>query len=211
MASQAAQVQAINQVPLILHGIDGRYATALFSAAAKQNELDKVEKELFSIKSILNQDAKLSTFLTTPTIDRQKKQQGIDLILGNKYSKTTSNFFRLLAENGRLGETGKILDSFNSLMVANRGEVSVVVTSAQVLYNNQALDAKSLTKVKDILVKNQLAGAGKKLLVSNKVFLIKQVNEQIIGGLVIEIGDNTIDMSVSSKITKLNSLLSQAV
>lgn len=38
-----------------------------------------------------------------------------------------------------------------------------------------------------------------------------QVDPKIIGGLVVEIGDNTIDLSVLSKITKLNSLLTQAV
>lgn len=59
--------------------------------------------------------------------------------------------------------------------------------------------------MKEVLAKNDLAGAGKKLLVTNKV------DPAILGGLVIEIGDNTIDLSVSAKITKLNSLLTQAV
>ena len=48
-------------------------------------------------------------------------------------------------------------------MIAHRGEVNVVVTSAK------ELDAKMLLKVKDVLAKNELGGSGKKLLISNKV------------------------------------------
>ena len=68
-----------------------------------------------------------------------------------------------MADNGRLNQTSKIISAFQSLMIAHRGEVNVVVTSAK------ELDSKMITKVKEVLAKNQLGGAGKKLLVSNKV------------------------------------------
>ncbi len=120
-------------VPLVLHGIDGRYATALYSAASKQKALDKVEQDLNSLKSLLEADTKVNWFLETPTIDRQKKQQAVDIILQKgKYQPTTVNFLNVLAENGRLAETSKIISAYNQLMVATRGEVSVVVTSAKV-------------------------------------------------------------------------------
>lgn len=155
--------------------------------------------DVIGIKDLLEKDAGVKRFLETPVVDRKAKKAGVDIILGSAKSETTKNFFTLLADNGRLNQTSKIISAFQSLMIAHRGEVNVVVTSANVL------DAKTLTRVKDVLVKGELGGKGKKLLVSNKV------NPQILGGLVIEIGDNTIDLSVSSKITKLNSLLTQAV
>ncbi|KAJ2998509.1 ATP synthase F0 subcomplex subunit OSCP atp5 [Globomyces sp. JEL0801] len=186
-------------IPVKLHGIEGRYATALFAAASRQQVLPKVEEELKSIKQLLDQDAGVKNFLETPTVDRQKKMKGLDIILGKNKNPITLNFFNVLAENGRLDQTVKIIDAYNTLMTAFRAEVSVTVTSAQ------PLDSRTLAKVKDVLAKNKLAGANGKMIIANKV------DTAILGGLVIEIGDNTIDLSVSSKLNKLNTLLTTAV
>ncbi len=144
---------------------------------------------LVGIKNLLDADKGVKSFLETPVIDRKAKKQGIEIILGSGKSQTTTNFFgrlsicvigyhylklldfeelllifvALLADNGRLNQTSKIIAAFQSLMIAHRGEVNVVVTSAK------ELDSKMLTKVKEVLAKNQLGGAGKKLLISNKV------------------------------------------
>lgn len=45
---------------------------------------------------------------------------------------TVSNFLQTLAENNRLGLLGGVCSKFNELMSAERGEVEMVVTSAQV-------------------------------------------------------------------------------
>ncbi|KAI8055214.1 OSCP/delta subunit of ATPase [Syncephalis plumigaleata] len=163
------------QPPLVLHGIDGRYASALFTAAAKKNALDAVEGDLNRIKTI-----GIQSFLSNPTVDRVQKRQGVDSLLKKgKYS-----------ENGRLAETTKIISAYQSLMMAHRGEVLAVVTSAK------ALEANTLRQLKDSLSKSELA-AGKTLKMENKV------NPAILGGLIVE----TIDVSVSSKITKYNKML----
>jgi F-type H+-transporting ATPase subunit O len=118
---------------LTLHGIDGRYATALFSAASKQKVLEKVESDLSNLKALLESDKKVGWFLDTPTIDRQKKSSVVKILLEKgKYGPITANLLEVLAENGRLNQTEKIITAYQQLMVAIRGEVSVVVTSAQV-------------------------------------------------------------------------------
>jgi F-type H+-transporting ATPase subunit O len=67
------------------------------------------------------------------------------------------------------------------------------------------LDNKSLNRLEAAVAKSAYVGAGKKLTVTN------QVNPDIVGGLVVEIGDRTIDLSVSSKIAKMNKLLSDTL
>jgi F-type H+-transporting ATPase subunit O len=62
------------------------------------------------------------------------------------------------------------------------------------------LDKSTLNKIVDSLQKSPLA-EGKKLLVSNKV------KTDILGGLLVEIGDKSIDLTVSSKLNKLNKLV----
>lgn len=62
-----------------------------------------------------------------------------------------------------------------------------------------------LKQLESSISKSKFAGAGKKLKVQNKV------NSEIMGGLVVEIGDRTIDLSVSNRITRLNKMLTDAV
>ncbi|KAF9389086.1 ATP synthase F0 subcomplex subunit OSCP atp5 [Podila verticillata] len=188
------------QVPAVLHGIEGRYATALYTAAAKKQALDVVEADLKQVKKVVEKDSKLREFLENPTINRIEKKSGVQQMLAaGKYNDLTKNFFDTLAENGRLYDTVKIINSYGSLMSAGRGEVQVTITSAK------ELDAKEVAKVKGFLAKSSFVTAKQTLIVSNKV------NPSILGGLVVEFGDKTIDLSVSSKINKLNQLLQEAI
>ncbi|KAJ3332922.1 ATP synthase subunit O, mitochondrial [Blyttiomyces sp. JEL0837] len=198
--SRGLATAAAPQIPVTLHGIDGRYATALYSAATRRNVLDTVEKELQRIKAVVDKDPALQSFLETPVVDRAAKKQGIAAMLQNgKYSEVTTNFFDLLAENGRLDQTNKVIASFNVLMTAHRGEVSVTITSAK------ELDAKTSRSLRDILQKSALIEKTQKLVLSSKV------DPNILGGLIIEVGDKTIDLSVSSKVAKLDRLLKEAI
>lgn len=69
----------------------------------------------------------------------------------------------------------------------------------------QPLDNKTLTRLESAVSKSQYVGQGQKLKVTNKV------NSDIKGGLVVEIGDRTIDLSVSARIAKMNKVLTDAL
>ncbi|CAO3654940.1 unnamed protein product [Mucor hiemalis] len=190
----------IKTSPITLFGLDGRYATALYTAAARQNTLEAVEKDLKALNSAVEKDASLQSFLENPTVNRASKMKGINDILAKagKPSQLTQNFFETLAENGRLNQTSKVIASFEELMSAHRNELPLVVTSAK------ALDKATLNKIVDSLQKSALA-EGKKLLVSNKV------KPDILGGIMVEIGDKSIDLTVSAKLAKLNKLITDSV
>ncbi|KAI9029381.1 OSCP/delta subunit of ATPase [Hyaloraphidium curvatum] len=199
-AARSYVTAASGQPPLVLHGIDGRYATALFTAAQKQDVVDKVEADLAAIKDLMDKDAKFRFFMETPIISREAKKAGVKAALGKgSYSKITANFFETLADNGRLDQTPKIVTAFSQLLLASRGQVQVTVTSAK------ELDSKTLGRIRDLLQKSNLLQANQKASVTSKV------NPAILGGLIVEVGDKTIDLSVSSKISKLNRLLSEAI
>jgi F-type H+-transporting ATPase subunit O len=90
----------------------------------------------------------------------------------------------------------------------------------------QALDNRTLGRLETAVSKSSYVGAGKKLKVTNTVCVSppslqagtkltslppSQVNPDIVGGLIVEIGDRTIDLSVSSKIHKMNKLLTDTL
>ena len=106
----------------------------------------------------------------------------------------TTNLLSVLSQNGRLPSVAAVLSDFFLLTKAHKGELEVIVTSAE------ALDAATLSRIEKAL-KSAEATKGKQMKVVNKV------NDAILGGLLVEVGDKTIDLSASSKINKLNGLL----
>ncbi|KAJ2823006.1 ATP synthase F0 subcomplex subunit OSCP atp5 [Coemansia erecta] len=188
---------AQNKAPLTLFGIDGKYATALFQAAASKNALPAVESDLVKIEEQLAKDTKLAEVLSSPMLSKPAKEKLINSL--DKKSELTTNFFKTLLENNRMDSTRAIIAAYKSLMEAHRGIVSVVVTSANQLGN------KELKQVKDSLTKGGLIKDFKEINVVNKV------NPSILGGMVVEFGDYTIDMSVSGRLAKIEKLMTDSI
>ncbi|KAI7884589.1 F1 complex, OSCP/delta subunit of ATPase [Lichtheimia hyalospora FSU 10163] len=186
--------------PITLFGLDGRYATALYTAAVRQNSLDAVERDLSQLQNLINKDKTVQAFLENPTVTHQAKADGIKALLSKagNVNALTKNLFEVLNENSRLDQTAKVLGAYAELMSAHRNELPLVVTSAK------ELDKSTLNKIADSLQKSKLA-EGKKLLISNKV------KPDILGGILVEIGDKSIDLTVSGKVAKLNKLVTDSV
>jgi F-type H+-transporting ATPase subunit O len=91
-----------------------------------------VETEIKRIASVVQKDKKLQDFLNNPVLSREQKSEGVSQLM-LKYSELTKNFFLLLAENRHLNETQAIANAFLELTAAQRGEVTVIVTTAKVL------------------------------------------------------------------------------
>ncbi|KAI2471785.1 putative oligomycin sensitivity conferring protein [Annulohypoxylon bovei var. microspora] len=189
--------------PVAVFGLDGTYATALYTAAVKSSSLDPTAKALTTLGNLVSKDARLASILSTPTLSDKDKSAIITELQKNvgaaSTHETVKNFLATLAENNRLGILEGICEKFGQLMSASRGEVELIVTSAQ------QLDNKTLSRLETAVSKSQYVGQGKKLKVTN------QVNPDIIGGLVVEIGDRTIDLSVSAKLAKMNKLLTDTL
>ncbi|RAK74567.1 F1F0 ATP synthase subunit 5 [Aspergillus fijiensis CBS 313.89] len=188
--------------PVSLFGVDGTYATALYTASAKSAALEQTAKALGNLSQTLKADRKLIEILNAPTLSVSDKQQIIAELQkvagGADKAEIIKNFLATLAENNRLGLLEGVCEKFATLMGAHRGEVELSITSAQ------ELDTKTLNRLERAVSKSEFS-QGKKLKVVSKV------NPDLLGGLVVEIGDRTIDLSVSSKIAKLNKALTDAL
>ncbi|XP_059824881.1 ATP synthase subunit O, mitochondrial [Hypanus sabinus] len=183
--------------PIQVYGVEGRYATALYSAASKQKKLDQVEQELQKINSIMK-DPKVYGVLTNPHIKRNIKQKTVnDVLTKQKVSPIMINFINLLAENGRLRQTPDVAVAFSNIMSAHRGEVLCSVTTAQ------PLDEASLTDLKAAL-----NGFLKK---SETLKLETKTDPSILGGMIVSIGDKYVDMSTKTKVQKLSKLINEAI
>jgi len=105
------------------------------------------------------------------------------------------NFLSLLAEHNRLGALEPVCENFGKIMSAYRGEVELIVTSAA------PLDNKIIKQLETTISKSSYVKQNQKLKV------VPKVNPDIRGGLIVEIGDRTIDLSVAAKMARMNKLL----
>ncbi|KAI9792424.1 MAG: ATP synthase F0 subcomplex subunit OSCP atp5 [Peltula sp. TS41687] len=201
-SSQQQQQQSFKP-PVPLFGIDGTYANALYTAAAKTSSLDQAAKALASLAELLKKDRKLPAILSAPTLSATDKNQIVNELLKHIASadkgNTIKNFLKTLADNNRLGILQGVCEKFATLISVHRGEVECLVTSAAPLEN------KVLSRLESAVAKSEYVGPGKKLKVTNKV------NSDILGGLIVELGGRTIDLSVSSKIARMNKLLTDVL
>ena len=146
-ATSAALAKAqLVKTPIQVHGVEGRYAAALYSAGHKQNKLDQISTDLNNVRAVYKDNKKFQEFVLDPTLKALKKKTTIEAVstkLG--LSKETGNFLGaffnnlfmyikisfsgLLAENGRLNKLESVVASFESIMRAHRGELFVQVNS----------------------------------------------------------------------------------
>ncbi|KAF8584825.1 ATP synthase subunit 5 [Ramaria rubella] len=185
-----------------------RYSNAAYSAALAKSPqtLNKVQSELAAIANGIKASPPLASFVSNPTLSSNDRSAGLEALFvtaeGPKkepVSDITKNLFQVLSDNGRLGETQGVIEGFNELVSKYKGEVEVLVTSAS------PLDRSTLTRLESSLKQSQVGQNAKVLKVTNKV------NPSVLGGIVVDFGDKTIDLSVSSRVNKLNALLQQGV
>ncbi|XP_045784659.1 ATP synthase subunit O, mitochondrial-like [Maniola jurtina] len=197
LSTSSAAAQLIKP-PVQVFGLEGRYASALYSAASKSKSLDAVEKELTQFQQSIKTDAKLKEFIINPTLKRSLKVDALKhLTSKTSLSANTGNLLGLMAENGRLDKLEAVINAFKVMMAAHRGEVTCEVITAKPL---------------DVGQKQSLEAALKKFLKGNETLqLTAKVDPTLMGGMIVSIGDRYVDMSVASKVKKYTELISAAV
>ncbi|XP_067648475.1 ATP synthase subunit O, mitochondrial [Eurosta solidaginis] len=173
--------------PIQVFGLEGRYATSLYSAASKMQQLDQVEKDLNALQVALKSSASLRMAVTNPIINKKVMSTTLMDTVGKlKMAPATGNLLGLLAENRRLKNLDTVITAFKTIMAAHRGEVVCEVVSAKPLDSSQ---------------NKQLESALKAFLKGNQQLKItSRVDPSLIGGLIVSIGDKYVDMSIATKV-----------
>lgn len=171
----------------ITAGLAGRYASALFDLARESNAIDSVQKSLAVLRNALVESADLKALVSSPVIGRVDAAKAIAAVARSLgLDSLTGNFLGVLAENRRLADLSGMIDAYNAIVAAHRGEVTAKVTSAHPLSAEQL---KTLA-------------ANLKTRVGRDVQIQATVDPAILGGLVVQLGSQLIDGSIR---TRLNS------
>ena len=168
-----------------------RYATALYEEADEAGVLEAVDDDVLMLRKTLDSNDKLSRVFTSPVIPQEKKDDVLKALLEDRVEPLTLRFLRLLLHKDRETMTKPILDSYQTLRDEQLGIVDAHVKVARSLAEG---DREALVDVLE-------AQTGKSIRLH-----VEEVPE-LIGGLVIRIGDHVFDASVRNKLANLHDRL----
>ena len=170
-------------------GLSGRYAKALYELAEEKKILTKIVDDFMSLKKLLVENNSLSNSIKSPAVSKSEKQNSILKILNKaKAQNLTTKFFGTLANNGRLILINEVIDDFLSEVSRINGEVKAEVTSSFKL---------NLDQEKKVVAAISEATGHKKIILS------ANVDQSLIGGLIVKIGSKMIDNSLKTKLNRL--------
>ncbi|MFP4004110.1 MAG: F0F1 ATP synthase subunit delta [Alphaproteobacteria bacterium] len=179
----------------LVGGIAGRYAIALFELADEAKALDAVEADLTGLRRMIAESADLARLVRSPQFSREDQAQAMGAILDKAGAhELTRKFVGLVAHNRRLFALPDMARAFSRLLAEKRGEESARVRSAQPLTKEQI---------------SQLSERLKKSL-GKDVRLETEVDEDLIGGLVVQVGSKLIDTSLRTKLANIHIAMREA-
>jgi F-type H+-transporting ATPase subunit delta len=162
------------------------YARALFDVAMEQDVLDEIHDELAQFVEELDKNRDLQVFFFSPYFSSQEKKDGI----GKMISGANDNFVRfleLLAERHRMPAVFRIRRDFDDLYAEERKLLPVTITSAIELDKDLVKDIRK--KIED--------------QTDRKVDLTTKVDPEVLGGLVLRVGNKVMDGSIRSRLERL--------
>ena len=164
-----------------------RYSRALFEVGREANELEKIEVDVKNFISFSNSSIEIKIFMQNPTHSILTQNKVINLLAEKlNFSKNLKNFFLLLIEKRRIFFVSKIINSFLKLCSKKRGEVKATLISSKVLSQQEIEN-----------ISNELS----KTMGSTVKFDYK-VDEELIGGLKLQLGSFMVDTSIKNKLKK---------
>ena len=172
-----------------------RYALAFYELAKENSELEVVEKDINELLVIYNTSEDLKNFIKDPTQSQSSQLEILNKISAEmSLSKIVKNFLSILIAKRRIFFLNVIFQNFISLISKKRGELNASLISSKNLTNEELENLN-----KDL---SQSLGAS--------IALDYKVDENLIGGLKMQIGSLMIDTSIQSKLKKYEKIMLEA-
>jgi len=169
------------------------YAEALFEVARAKGKLDPVGEGLGRFADAVDASRDLQVFLFSPHFTSAEKSEGLRRAVSGAEPELT-NFLELLVEKHRMPEVFRIRREFEELWKRERRQIDVTVTSAA------ELDPAVVEKI----------GGEIERQTGQTVDLASRVDEEILGGIVLQVGNMVLDASIRSRLEKLRKSVAQA-
>jgi len=169
------------------------YSRSLFDVAKEQGDLDRIHDELGEFADALADSHDLQVFFFSPYFSSQEKKDGLEKLIEDG-DENLVRFLELLAERHRMPVLFRIRRAFDDLWRKENKRLPVTVTSA--------ID----------LDKEMVEDIGKKIeeQTGQRIELSSKVDPDVLGGLVLQVGNMVLDASVRNRLEKLRKSVARA-
>ena len=169
------------------------YARSLFEVAKEQDKLDTVHDELGEFVDALNESRELQMFLFSPYFSTKEKTEGLDKAVSGA-DETVLNFLRLLIEKHRTPVLFRVRAEFEQLWEEENKLLPVTVTSAI------ELPKSTVKQIGDRIAEQT----------DRKVDLQSKVDPDILGGIVVRVGNSVLDASIRNRLENFRKQVARA-
>ena len=166
------------------------YAKAFLGAAQKAGNMDQAIDELAAfIHDVLDKLPKLDAALASPRVPQEAKVGMIDKALAGRASRELTNFLKVVAAHDRFAALRAIEKAARKLRNEMQGRVEVVVKTAD------PVSPEQIGQIHDRL----------RAALGREIDLRQVVDERLIGGMLVRVGDTVYDGSVANQLSRLRS------
>jgi ATP synthase F1 delta subunit len=169
------------------------YARSLFEVAMDQDKLDRVHDELGEFADALNESRELQVFLFSPYFSTKEKSEGLRKAISGA-DETFVNFLELLNEKHRMPVVFRVRDEFDKLWEEENRLLPVTVTSAV------ELPKSTVKQIGDRIAEQT----------DRKVDLSSKVDPDILGGIVVRVGNSVLDASIRNRLENFRKQVARA-
>ena len=169
------------------------YARSLFQVAQEQDSLDDIHEQLGQFADAMDESHDLQVFMFSPYFSAEEKKES----LGKVIEGADDNLFRfleLLAERHRMPVIFRVRRTFDDMWAEERKRLEVAITSAV------ELDEETVETI------------GKRIeeQTGRDVQLSTHVDPEVVGGIVLRVGNMILDASVRARLERLRRQVSTA-
>ena len=179
----------------MINVVADRYAQALFEVGEETQTTSELYKELSELLEIFNENKDLYSFLKSPLISSEDKKNVIQNIFKDQLSVNMNNFLKIVIDKDRISTIEHIKNSYKSLLNDKNN-----------ILEGTAITVVKLTEkeIKDL--ENNLSKRYNKNVTLNNI-----VDETILGGVLVKLGNEEIDGTVKTRLSKMKKNLSQVI
>ncbi len=171
-----------------------RYAKSLVSLAKERQELDRVHDDMLLVRDTLTENRNLLLTLRSPIINTGKKLSITKAIFGSQFCELSNAFIEILCRKGReaylLAVSNEVHRLYNQL---HNVQVAKVVTTYPL----------------DEAMRESVKSAVKRIANSDQVELQEEVDQEIIGGILLRVGDRQLDDTVRTRLRTMRKEMSE--
>src|SRR5688572_29472073 len=169
------------------------YARSLFEVAKEQDKLDEVREQLGAFADALDDTRELQVFFFSPYFSTQEKEDGLERAVADA-DPVILNFLKLLIEKHRMPVLFRIRATYDSLWEEENKLLPVEITSAV------ELDKEIVTQLGDRIAEQT----------DRKVDISAHVDPDILGGIVVQVGNSVLDASIRNRLDQLRKQVARA-